>query len=643
MNTKYPKLFSPLKVGNVTLKNRIITGPMSIVELDPKGGYTEQAIAFYEGLAAGGAALITLGESIVASDNGMTHLQQIRFDNPDVPFSLQRIADAIHAHDALISIEISHGGAMADSIYNNGAQTMGPTGCVDEWGDTIREMTREDMDQIADAFADAVEICRDCDFDMAMIHCGHGWLLHQFLSPLHNHRTDEFGGTLENRARFPLMVLDRIRARVGNTIALDMRISGSEFLEGGLDIDEVTGFCKMAQSRVDMINISAGAPWTTRMAIPVFEERGINAPMAQQVRQAVQIPVTSVGGYTDPDLMERFLSEGKCDAFVLGRSILADPQLPTKARTGREEEIHQCLRCFVCNDAQYHRRGKVLRCAINPTAGREFVMRTVPTSPKRKIVVAGGGCGGMVAAITAAQRGHEVVLYEKSAALGGWLNMERHLPFKRDMYHYARTLERECALYGVKVVLGTPVTPELLAQEGPDTVICAIGSEPIVPPIPGVDLPHVALATEMYDNGFVPGHRVVFIGGGLVGCESALHLGMEGHEVTVVEMREDVAVDATADHRRYLMPLLERHATLACGITVTEIAPEGVYGTDGEGQRQFFPADSVILATGLKARSAQAEALRSPDYDFVLIGDARKARNVFAAVREGYDAATFVR
>ena len=182
MKTRYPKLLSPLQVGNVTLKNRIITGPMSIVELDPKGGYTEQGIAFYEGLAAGGAALITLGESIVASNNGMTHLQQIRFDNPDVPFSLQSIADAVHAHDTLISIEISHGGAMADSIYNNGVQTMGPSGYVAEWGDTIREMTREDMEQIADAFADAVEICRDCGFDMAMIHCGHGWLLHQFLS-----------------------------------------------------------------------------------------------------------------------------------------------------------------------------------------------------------------------------------------------------------------------------------------------------------------------------------------------------------------------------------------------------------------------------------------------------------------------------
>ena len=639
----YPKLFSPLKVGNVTMKNRIETGPMSIVELDPKGCYTEQCIAFYESLAAGGAALVTLGESIIANDNGMTHLQQIRFDNPDVPFSLQRIADAVHAHNALISIEISHGGAMADAAYNEGRQAMAPSGFTDDWGDEIREMTLEDMEAVADAFADAVEICRDCDFDMAMIHCGHGWLLHQFLSPLHNHRSDEFGGSLENRARFPLMVLQRIRERVGNTIALDMRISGSEFIEGGLEIDEVAAFCKMAEPYVDLINVSAGAPWTVRMAIPVFDERGINAPFAEAVKKVVNVPVTSVGGYTDPALMERFLEEGKCDGFVLGRSIMADPQLPTKARTGRADEIHQCLRCFVCNNAQYHSRGKVLRCAINPYAGREFTMRSVPASPKRKIVVAGGGCGGMAAAVQAAKRGHDVVLYEKSGSLGGWLNMERHLPFKMDMYNYARALERECEVYGVKVVLNTAVTPEVLAQEKPDTVICAIGSDPVVPPIEGVDLPHVAVAVEMYDTGFEPGKKVVVIGGGLVGCETALHMATTGHEVTVIEMRDDVAIDATADHRKYLMPRLYEHVALACGLTVSKITAEGVEAKAADGSVRFFPADSVLIAAGLRAKTAEVEALRSDEYDFVVVGDCKRARNVFSAVREGFDAATFVR
>lgn len=397
-----------------------------------------------------------------------------------------------------------------------------------------------------------------------------------------------------------------------------MRISGSEFLKGGLEIDDVVAFCKMAESRVDLINVSAGAPWTTRMAIPVFEERGINAPMAEAVKKAVSIPVTSVGGYTDPDLMERFLEEGKCDGFVLGRSIVADPALPTKARTGHAREIHQCLRCFVCNDAQYQRRGKVLRCAINLTAGREFTMCTVPASPKRKIVVAGGGCGG-------------------------WLNMERHLPFKADMYHYARTLDYKCSTLPIDIRLNTPITRALLEQEKPDTVICAIGSTPVVPPIKGIDLPNVVGATEMYDNGFQFGKQVVVIGGGLVGCETALHMGMTGHQVPVVELRDDVAIDSTADHRRYLMPRLEAHASIACGFKVTEITPQGVHAVKEDGIKAFFPADSVVIAAGLKARSEEAEALRSADYDFIMIGDCKRARNIFAAVREGFDAATFVR
>lgn len=641
--TKYKNLFSPLRVGTLTLKNRIKTGPMSIVELDPKGGYPEHAIAFYESLAAGGAAVVTLGESIIATDNGMTHSQQIRFDNPDVPFSLQRIADSIHAHNCLINIEISHGGAMSAPMYNNGRQAMGPSAAVDEQGNEIREMTPADMDAVANAFADAVEICRDCGFDMAMIHCGHGWLLHQFLSPLHNHRLDAFGGSLENRARFPLMVLERVRNRVGNTIALDMRVSGSEFTEGGLQIDEVTKFCKMAEPYLDLINVSAGSPWTTRMAIPVFDERGINAPLAAAVKKAVSIPVTAVGGFTDPELMECLLEEGACDGFVLGRSILADPELPTKARTGHQEEIHQCLRCFVCNDAQYHSRGKVLRCSINPCAGREYTLRCAPPSPRRKILVAGGGCGGMEAAITAARRGHDVVLYEKGPRLGGWLNIEGHLPFKQDLYRYARTLEHECGVYGVKVVLNTPVTPDIISAEQPDTVICAIGSEPAIPPIDGVERSHVTTVTAMYEQGFVPGKKVVVIGGGLVGCETALHLGLEGHDVTVIEMRPDVAMDATADHRKYLMPRLQAHAALATSLCVTGITADAVLATDVEGHLHTFPADSVLIAAGLKSRAAEAETLRSPDYDFVIIGDAKRPRNVCAAVREGFDAATFVR
>lgn len=642
--THFPRLFQPLQVGPVMMKNRIETGPMSIVETDPKGGLTEHAMAFYEHLAAGGAAVVTLGESIVASDNGMTHPQMLRFDNPAIPHTLQRVADAIHAHGALVNIELSHGGCMADPAYNNGVQAMGPSAFVDEWGDEIREMTLADMEQVADAFADAAEICRDCGFDMVMIHCGHGWLLSQFLSPACNHRTDEFGGSLENRARFPLMVIDRVRARVGRTLALDMRISGCEFTENGISLEDVVAFCKLCEDKVDLMNISAGAPWTRRMAISVFEERGVNSEFSAAVKKAVtKVPVTSVGGYTDPALMERFLEEGRCDGFILGRSILADPELPEKARTGREADIHQCLRCYACNNAQYIERGRVLHCSINPTAGRELRFRDLAPSPRRKIVVAGGGPGGMVAALTAARRGHEVVLYEAGDALGGWLRMERHVPFKMDMWNYIQSLSHELAQQPVTVHLNTPATRERLAAEAPDLVICAVGSEPIVPPIPGVDRPNVLPAVEVYQPGRQLGRRIVLIGGGLVGCEIGLHLAQQGHEVTVVEMRDSVAADAPMDYRRFLMEQLERHVSTACGMTVVEITDGAVAAKNAAGETRAFPADAVVLAAGFRARQDVVASLYSPDYDFAVIGDARRARRVLNAVREGFDAATFVR
>lgn len=641
--TKYKKLFSPLQVGTLVLKNRIITGPMSIVETDAKEGLTQQAICFYENLAAGGAAVVTVGESIVRTECGKTHQQQIMLGRSEVRYSLKKVTDAIHAHGAFASIELNHGGAMADPAYNHGNDCIGPIDFEDEWGGKVVGMDEEMMRDVADAFAEAALVCRDCGFDMVMIHCGHGWLLHQFLSPASNKRTDRYGGDIAGRARFPLMVIDRVRQCVGNSIAVEMRIYGSEFIEGGLDIADVAEFCKMCEKRVDLINVSAGAPWTTRMAIPVFEPRGVNAELAAAVKKVVTaVPVTAVGGYADPALMEKHLSDGMADGFVLGRSILADPQLPQKARTGRELEIHRCLRCYICNESQYY-GCRTLMCSINPTAGRELEAQKFPSVKRRKVIVVGGGPGGMEAAVTAARAGHEVMLIEKSDTLGGWLKLEKNISFKEDMWHYAKTLAYECALEGVDIRLNTAATREMLIEEKPDTVICAIGSELMFPPISGRELPHVLHIDQISE---IPGGdgRIVIVGGGLVGCETGLHLAMEGRQVIILERREELAPDSTHDHRRFLLPELKKHAVdTVCGINVSRIEPDGVWAKTKEGDERFYEAQTVILATGLAAREEEAESLRDSAYDFVRIGDCLKPRKVYNAVREGFDAGTFVR
>ncbi len=635
---KFPILFSPLKVGPLTLKNRIISAPMSMTELSPKQSLSEANIAFFEALAKGGSAVVTIGESIIRTENGKTHHQMIMLGDEGVISSLAEVADAIHTHGAYASIEISHGGAMADPKYNNGKNSIGPVTFVDEYGDTIQGMDEAMMEDVAEAFAEAAATVKIAGFDMCMIHAGHGWLLSQFLSPLFNTRTDEYGGSFENRVRFPLLVLERVRQRVGRDFALDMRISGSEFLEGGIEIDETVKFAELASKYVDIINVSAGAPWTKRMVPNIFDERGINAVFAAEVKKHVKnVPVTTVGAFVDPEHMERVLEEGGADGFIIGRGLLADPELPNKARTGSEDDITKCIRCFCCNEGLYSHH--MLKCSVNPVVGRELrVARISHPEQRKKVLVAGGGPSGMQAAITAAKRGHDVTLYEKTDKLGGALNFAEHVSFKKDLNNYKQLLERRVRAAGVRINLSVGLTPDIARNEAPDVIIAAVGAEPIIPPISGVDNKKVIIAANMYDSGVEFGKKVVVIGGGLVGVESALWLSWNGHDVTVLEMKDEMAEDAAPGHRMPLMEKLEESVALETCTRCVSITDEGVLTETSDGETKLFPADTILLAAGSKALSASVEALRDCAPDFWVTGDCRKPKKVLDAVRSGFDA-----
>jgi 2,4-dienoyl-CoA reductase-like NADH-dependent reductase (Old Yellow Enzyme family)/thioredoxin reductase len=639
----HPCLTSPLKVGSLVWRNRIQTGPMSMTELGPKEELSADNIAFYERLAEGGAAVVTIGESIIDSANGKTHAQQLMLGNPEITASLVRVADAIHAKGALADIEISHGGYMADPIYNGGRNIMGPVALHDDYAGEVYGMDESMMDEVANSFADAADMLKDCGFDMVMIHAGHGWLLNQFLSPLYNTRSDQYGGSTENRMRFPLMVLKRVRSRVGRSFTLDMRVSGSEFLEGGAEIEDCVAFCKEAQNYVDIINVSAGAPWTKRMVPSVFEARGINAVFAEAVKKEVHIPVTTVGAFADPDGMEEVIKSGIADGIVLGRGIVADPFLPEKIKSGRAQEVHKCIRCFVCNEGLYTTHN--LRCSINPVAGRESDAKILqPAKQSLKVIVAGGGPGGMTAAITAARRGHSVTLYEKSDALGGALRTEEHISFKKDMVDFSRTLAYELNELNVTVNLNTSLTPEIAAKEEADVIIAAIGSKPLVPPITGVDSDIVISAEDALTGGGQIKGEAVIIGGGLVGSELALHLVLSYPEVRViiVEMREDIALDAAPDYRRFLLAEIEKSADRISKLSskqCKEITDTGIVCKDvGNGSEEEVHADTVILAVGYSPLTDEAEALRAYAPTFRRIGDCSRVARVFEAVRAGYDA-----
>ncbi|MGB9662785.1 MAG: FAD-dependent oxidoreductase [Moorellaceae bacterium] len=648
---KYPHLFSPLKIGNLILRNRIGLAPMSFTKQAPGGGFSEEQIAFIEAVAKGGAGLITVGETLVGNHDGRTHDDIIMLGDPAVRRGLFRLAEVAHRHGAAISIEINHGGAMASPSFNKGRCPVGPSkfsrdlGFAEVNGEMVVEIDEATMDRIADDFAEAVWTVKECGFDMAQIHMGHGWLLHQFLSPLFNHRKDQYGGSLENRVRFPLMVLDRIRQKVGRDFPLDVRISGTDVLEGGLDVQEVARICTLLQDRIDLISVSCGGIYhkraTARMSPHVFLERGCNVYLAEEIRKHVKIAVSTVGALADPHHLEEIIAGGKADLVYMGRALIADHELPNKALHGKDEEIFRCIRCYSCQHGLFNEPHRLMRCAINPTVGFEgkgFDV-IVPAPTRKRVLIAGGGPAGLMAALTAAKRGHEVILCEKSDKLGGTLNFSNHVDFKADIKIYKDRLVKWVVNHpGIEVRLNTRVTSELSREVAPDALIVAIGAVPIVPSIPGVEQPNVFLAKDIFGREEQLGDKVVVVGGGLVGCETAVHLAHRGKKVTLVETTYNLAADATLTHREALLERLEETVNVLVNTSCTEITGNIVRCISG-GLPVEIKADTVVIAVGMRELSDEAYALGEEVIEFKVVGDCRRVGKILTAVRDGYFAA----
>lgn len=649
MKFKYPHLFSPIKIGPLTFKNRIQAAPTSIAEISPECHLTRDNIAYYKLKAKGGAAVVTVGESIVHSATGRSHPKQILLDRETTMPSLVETADAIHQYGAIASIELSHGGMECDPMFLGGRKPIGPSAISTDIGFRtkganrveVEEMSEELMDEIADAYAAGAATVKLAGFDMCMIHAGHGWLLAQFFSPLTNKRKDKYGGSVENRAGFPLMVIDRVRERVGKDFPIELRISGSELTEGGLTLEDAIAICTMAEDKVDLIHVSAGAhsviSTMTTMHPSMFLPHGCNVYLAEAVKKEVKIPVVTVGGISDPLQMEEIIAKGRADIISMARGLLADPDLPKKAKQGRDDEIVHCLRCFDCIGGMFITR--TMKCAVNPIIGREYEYGfSVKPAERKKVLIAGGGPAGMQAAITAAERGNDVTLCEKTGSLGGILTFARGVSFKEDLFRFKEYQEKKVGSLAVRVLLNTEVTPDLVALERPDVLIAAVGADPVVPDIPGIDKKSVVMAVDAYDEGVKIGQKTVVIGGGLAGCETGLHLAQYGKEVAIIEMQEDVALEANILHRRALMPELEKNTKIKTGLRCTEITDKGVTAVDKQGKFTFFEADTVIVAVGYSSRTALVDSLRETAPEFITIGDCLRPGRVLHAVRTGYDA-----
>ncbi len=638
----YEKLLQPLQVAGLRLKNRMLSAPTSLAELGPGEHYSDDNINYYKLKAAGGVALVSVGDVIVDLSTGRSHPMQVGLDDPTAIPYLVKMADAIHSGGAAAEIEIDHGGALCDPVFIDGKNAIGPSGYVDAWGDEVLEMTEEQIYDIAEKFGEAAATAKACGFDMVMIHAGHGWLLHQFISPVTNHRTDQWGGSIENRMRFPLLVVEKVRAAVGKSFPIDIRISGSERMPGGYDISTGIEIAKALDGKVDLIHVSAGNQQDEYSAVLMhpgaFQKHGENAGLAAEIKKHVKTPVVTVGAFSEPDKMEAFLEESGVDCIAMGRALIADPFLPRKIMRGKVEDITPCLRCGECQSGLM--RNKTMRCAVNPYIGREMeYFHPIPTRETKKLLIVGGGPAGMQAAITACERGHKVTLVEKSDRLGG-LKYADNADFKYNIRRYRDMTAAKVMALPVDVRLNTVVTDELVAEVKPDAILACVGADPWALPVPGADGQNVIFGAELQKNDPRVGQRVVVIGGGLIGCEEGIALAREGHEVTILEMQEELCPDCGRMHRLNVLHQIEVAETLttATGLRCTGIDAQGVTAVDGEGRESKFPADTVVMCAGMRPRSAEVERLSRYCAEFYVCGDAARARQIGQATRDGYDA-----
>ncbi len=516
----------------------------------------------------------------------------------------------------------------------------GPSAYVDDWGDEVRAMTEEEILEAAKRFGEAAANAKRYGFDMVTVHAGHGWLINQFLSPWFNHREDEYGGSLENRVRFAREILTAIRENVGPGFPIELRMSGSELFEGGYDLAEGCRIAQALEDLVDLIHVSAGSYqfgfFNTHPSM--FSPHGVNVHLAAEIKKHVSKPVATIGAINDPAMMEEILASGKADVIYMARELLADPFLPNKVMAGQEDKIVKCLRCFTCMAERPVTQTR--RCAVNPLVGRELEgMEVTPAARPKKVLIAGAGVAGLKAAITAAQRGHRVILCEKTDAVGGILKSEQAIPFKRELYELGRTLERQALAEGVEIRLNTPGTAEYAAAEAPDALILAVGSQPIVPPLPGIDGDNVVVVNDYYLNRDKVGDSVAVLGGGLAGCECAVHLAQEGKTVHLVEMRDTLAPDCNIRHRPILMQQIDKGVQVHLNTAGQAVTAAGLTVKHADGSVETIPCDTVICAVGQRANRQSVDELRRAAPFVREVGDCIRPANITKAIYEGYHAA----
>lgn len=617
------------------VQNRIQFSPMVSSLSTPSGGVSNELLGYIKYQAQSGVGIITIGSTPIDYINGVDFFGALDVTSDDNITDLRRLSEVAHRYGVKLSCELVHAGRSAPKQFRPDSPAIAPSAIPVENGPTdIREMDEQDMETIRQEYCEVAERLMKSGFDMVMVHAAHGNLLAQFMSPKYNQRTDEYGGSFENRIRWPLSVLKEMRERVGNRICIDMRISGDELVPGGMGIEETKAFIRLAQKYIDTVHVSQGLivePKYMPYTMPAFYlPHCHNVKWSEQVKAdpEIHIPVTVVGSITTIAEAEEIIASGKADMVAMARQLMCDNQLLHNAYRGEEEKTRPCLRCHECAPADIVH----LRCATNPKLGREFELGEIqPSRHPKKVVVVGGGVAGCMAAKTLVERGHDVILLEKSNKLGGRLHEISRLSFKFDMRRHLEWLMRTTMECGAKILLNTDVSIETIKALNPDVVFVATGSDRLALPIPGIDRPNVHHVLDVDTGRESVGDTVVVCGGGLSGTESALQLAIDGKKVTVVDMipTEQFAKDHSPSPRGMLLQLLNQYGvTLIGNVRVCEITDSGVTVQNADGSMSVIACDDVVAAFGMKKNDTLLNQLKEVLPDVIAIGDCNVVKNI---------------
>ncbi len=637
MNEYFPELFRPGYIGNLWLRNRIVMAPMATHFAHINGEVSDTLIAHYATRARGGVGLIIVEAACVTSMAANESFGQLYISNPRYVLGLNRLSEAIRANGSRAFIQLFHAGRQTSRLMCGGEQPVAPSAIpCSMMKEMPRELTTLEVKQIINEFIAAAHYAHRAGFDGVELHAAHGYLINQFLSPHTNHRTDEYGGSLQNRQRFLMEIITEIK-EILPELTISVRLNIDDFIQGGLGLGESLEVCKcLEKSGVDIINCSCGTYESGLKSIePASYEEGWRVYLAETVKKVVAIPVMSGGMIRNPDFANQVLADKKADFIFLGRSILADPEWVNKVRKNEVAHIRPCISCNNCIASGF--KGLEIRCAVNPFCGRETMLNQENMVPKQaRVVIVGGGPAGMQAAVSLRRRGLSVTLYEKAAELGGFMSLAAVPSHKEQVLALRNYMVKELLGLEVEVVLNHEFTRDDLRAIRPDVLVIATGSKAVRPPIAGSDQSNCVEAIEVLDRKVaISGQKVAVIGGGSTGCEVADYLAAGGNQVTILEAGPFLAADMERKNRRALMTSLdEAGVEKRTGILVTEVMGDSLR-IDAAGVEEILPVDWVVWATGFKPQDELFKTVQE-DVPFIfIVGDSVKVRGFKEAIMEG--------